>query len=41
MPDDVGKQVGFVIGQDYPAPIIDHFMARQRLLEVYGLAAGK
>jgi deoxyribodipyrimidine photo-lyase len=41
MPDDVCKQAGCVIGQDYPAPIVDHFMARQRVLEVYGQAANK
>jgi deoxyribodipyrimidine photo-lyase len=38
MPDELCKQVGCVIGQDYPAPIVDHFMARQRVLEVYGQA---
>jgi deoxyribodipyrimidine photo-lyase len=41
MPDDVGKQAGCVIGKDYPAPIVDHFMARQRVLEVYGQAIQK
>jgi deoxyribodipyrimidine photo-lyase len=38
MPEEVGKQAGCVIGQDYPAPIVDHFRARQRVLEVYGQA---
>ncbi|MCB8989247.1 MAG: deoxyribodipyrimidine photo-lyase, partial [Ardenticatenaceae bacterium] len=32
------KKSGCVIGQDYPRPIVDHKMARQRTLEAYKLA---
>ncbi len=32
------KSVGCVIGEDYPAPIIEHAQARKRALEVYGNA---
>ena len=35
MPRHVQKQVGCLIGANYPAPIIDHGVARQRLLQVY------
>jgi len=35
MPLDVQAQVGCVIEKNYPAPIIDHSMARQRVLEAY------
>ena len=35
MSPDLQKKVGCVIGQDYPAPIIDHAFARQRALDVY------
>jgi len=35
MPDNLQVQAGCVIGKDYPAPIVDHAMARQRALEVY------
>jgi len=32
MPEDVQKTSGVRIGQDYPAPIVDHAEARQRTL---------
>jgi len=32
---DRRAQVGCVIGKDYPAPIVDHAMARQRVLAAY------
>ena len=35
MPPALQKQVGCLIGQDYPAPLVDHDMARQRVLAVY------
>lgn len=38
MPDELQKEVGCVIGKDYPAPIVEHAQARQRALEVYGNA---
>ena len=36
MPSKLQKEIGCLIGQDYPAPIIDHSEARKRALEVYG-----
>ncbi len=38
MPGDVQREAGFVLGQGYPAPIIDHAWARQRTLSAYRLA---
>jgi deoxyribodipyrimidine photo-lyase len=38
MPSQVRSQAGFVIGQNYPAPIIDHDWARGRVLAAYGQA---
>jgi deoxyribodipyrimidine photo-lyase len=38
MPGDVQREVGCVIGQDYPAPIIDHAWARERTLSAYARA---
>jgi deoxyribodipyrimidine photo-lyase len=38
MPSEVQEQAGCTIGQDYPAPIIDHAWARERTLETYGQA---
>ena len=38
MPEQMGRQSGCVIGRNYPAPIVDHAMARQRVLNVYGSA---
>ena len=38
MPLDVQLEAGCIIGQDYPSPIIDHALARQRTLEAYGEA---
>jgi deoxyribodipyrimidine photo-lyase len=35
MPDEVQREVGCVIGEDYPAPIVDHRMAREEALERY------
>ncbi len=34
------RAAGCVIGQDYPAPIVDHEAARRRALEAYGVARG-
>ena len=35
MPLEVQKQMGCIIGHDYPDPIVDHAMARKRVLLVY------
>ena len=35
MPTSEQKACGFVIGRDYPAPIVDHDQARRRTLERY------
>ncbi|MCU0501204.1 MAG: DNA photolyase family protein, partial [Anaerolineae bacterium] len=35
MPPDVQRQAGCIIGQDYPAPIVDHATARERVLAAY------
>ena len=38
MPDTVQRAVGCVIGTDYPAPIVDHAVARERALAAYAAA---
>jgi deoxyribodipyrimidine photo-lyase len=38
MPDDVQREAGCVINQDYPAPLIDHSWARERTVGAYRLA---
>jgi deoxyribodipyrimidine photo-lyase len=35
MPSDLQTQIGCQIGEDYPAPIVDHKLARERVLSVY------
>ena len=40
MPPMMQRSVGCVIGQDYPAPIVDHKFARQRTLEAYKATKG-
>ena len=35
MPIEVQRRVGCVIGEDYPAPIVDHLAARQNALARY------
>ncbi len=40
MPPEVQRDCGCVIGEDYPAPIVDHRQARREALERYGAAAG-
>jgi deoxyribodipyrimidine photo-lyase len=35
MPPEVARACGCVIGRDYPAPIVDHPMARERALAAY------
>jgi deoxyribodipyrimidine photo-lyase len=37
MPTDLQQRVGCVIGQDYPAPMVDHVAARRRALERYAI----
>jgi deoxyribodipyrimidine photo-lyase len=39
MPDDVQQKTRCVIGKDYPAPIIDHAFARERVSAAYRQAA--
>jgi deoxyribodipyrimidine photo-lyase len=34
-PEDVLRDVGFTLGEDYPEPIVDHRAARERALELY------
>ncbi len=38
MPDEVQRQAGVVIGKDYPAPIVDHALARERTLAAFKAA---
>ncbi|HWQ37128.1 MAG TPA: deoxyribodipyrimidine photo-lyase [Burkholderiales bacterium] len=38
MPRDVQHTAGCLVGKDYPAPLVDHSHARQRTLEIYGMA---
>jgi len=38
MPHDEQQKAGCVIGQDYPAPIVDHVWARERALAAYAQA---
>jgi len=38
MPLDVQQRAGCIIGQDYPAPIVDHAWARERTLAAYAQA---
>jgi deoxyribodipyrimidine photo-lyase len=38
MPDEVQRASNCVIGEDYPAPIVDHAAARREALERYALA---
>lgn len=38
MPWELQQEIGCLIGEDYPAPIIDHAWARERTLEAYGRA---
>jgi len=38
MPPEVQQKAGCVIGQDYPAPIVDHAWARERTLAAYAQA---
>jgi deoxyribodipyrimidine photo-lyase len=40
MPDDVQREAGCVIGEDYPAPIVDHRRAREEALERYRVEPG-
>ncbi len=35
MPNDLQNRAGCLIGKDYPAPIVDHSLARQRALVAY------
>jgi deoxyribodipyrimidine photo-lyase len=38
MPDDLQQEVGCVIGEDYPAPMVSHKVARKRTLAAYKAA---
>ena len=35
MPAEVQRRLGCIIGKDYPAPVVDHAAARQRVLAAY------
>ena len=35
MPEEVQRECGCVIGEDYPEPIVDHREAREEALERY------
>ena len=37
MPSDVARRAGVEIGGDYPAPIVDHAVQRERVLAIYRL----
>jgi len=39
MPDELQRRVGCVIGRDYPAPVVDHALARREAIERYAAAA--
>jgi deoxyribodipyrimidine photo-lyase len=39
MPDELQRSCGCVIGRDYPAPVVDRKLARQRAIERYRAAA--
>jgi deoxyribodipyrimidine photo-lyase len=38
MPPDVQRASGCTVGQDYPAPVVDHLWARERVMAVYAQA---
>jgi deoxyribodipyrimidine photo-lyase len=38
MPPSMQQEIGCVIGQDYPAPIVEHAWARERVLAAYAQA---
>jgi deoxyribodipyrimidine photo-lyase len=38
MPENLQREIGCVIGVDYPAPMVDHARAREDALERYRLA---
>lgn len=35
MPEELQQKIGCVIGENYPAPVVDHSFARERALEIY------
>jgi deoxyribodipyrimidine photo-lyase len=39
MPSEVQRASGCIIGQDYPYPIVDHAVMRQRVMDVYQRAS--
>ena len=41
MPEETQRDTGCVIGEDYPAPIVDHAEARREALKRYGTTAQK
>jgi deoxyribodipyrimidine photo-lyase len=40
MPEEMQRKVGCVVGETYPAPIVDHQQARVRALAAFGQARG-
>lgn len=41
MPEDLQRERGFVLGEQYPYPIVDHKMARERTLAAYRSSRAK
>jgi deoxyribodipyrimidine photo-lyase len=41
MASDLQRQVGCVIGVDYPAPLVDHGWARERTLDAFAQAKAR
>jgi deoxyribodipyrimidine photo-lyase len=40
LPHEMQRACGCVIGRDYPAPVVDHAVQREKALALYGLARG-
>jgi deoxyribodipyrimidine photo-lyase len=41
MPGEIQRQIGCLIGRDYPGPAVDHAAARERALRAYRAASAK
>ena len=35
MPDELQKEIGCVIGVNYPLPLVEHRFARERVIQIY------
>jgi deoxyribodipyrimidine photo-lyase len=40
MPETLQKEIGCIIGKDYPAPMVEHGKQRERVLELYASVKG-